>query len=79
MEQNNQTVKEWLSKLSLTNTSTEQDSKDMLALLRNLGFNSAVVVSGIVYLEGQGTIDAPPTSIHTVADMILRLAEAGNG
>jgi hypothetical protein len=66
------TVQEWLQDLSTSNTSTEQDSAKMQAVLRKVGFPSAVVVMGIVYLEGKGTMDCPPTSIHSIAKMLVK-------
>ena len=65
------TVRDWLEELANTDTSSEQDSDRMQHILHRLGFPDAVVVMGIVYLEGHGTIDAPPASIHSVARMIL--------
>lgn len=65
------TVRDWLEELANTDTSSEQDSAKLQHLLHKLGFPDAVVVMGIVYLEGHGTIDAPPASIHSVARMIL--------
>jgi len=67
-------VKEWLEKLSSTTQSEEQDSAMMRNLLHRCGFPLAVVVYGIVYLEGHGTMDAPPTSIHSIAKMLLKAA-----
>lgn len=50
----------------------------MQIILRRIGFPKAIVVLGIVYLEGKGTIEAPPTIIHTIAKMILlKAAEEG--
>ncbi len=66
-----QTVKQWLDELASTNSSSERDSHMMQNLLHRIGFDSARVVVGIVYLEGQGTIEAPPMSIHAVAKMLL--------
>ena len=66
-----QTTKQWVEEIAAGNTSTERDGQIMQAILRRLNFPSAVVTCGIVYLEGQGTIDAPPTDIHSIARMIL--------
>jgi len=65
------TVKDWLEGLAGSNESTDQDSTMMQNYLRKVGFGRAVVVLGIVYLEGRGTIDAPPCSLHSMAKMIL--------
>ena len=68
------TVKEWLVSLANTNQSTDQDSAKMQNLLHRVGFGSAVVTCGIVYLNGHGTIEAPPTSLHAIAKMLLKAA-----
>jgi hypothetical protein len=65
------TILDWLTDLSNTNQSVEQDSIKMQNLLHRVGFLNAVVVCGIVYLEGKGTIEAPPTDIHTIAKMLM--------
>ena len=36
-----------------------------------MDFPRAKVTCGIVYLEGRGTLEAPPASIHQIARMIL--------
>lgn len=66
------TVGEYLTDLASRNTSSEEDSQKMQNILRKIAFPSAVVVTGIVYLEGHGTMEAPPMSIHQVADMIMK-------
>lgn len=63
-------VKEFITRLAEADKSSETDSRYMQSLLRKLGFVQARVVGGIVYLEGRGTITAPPTSIHTIAQNI---------
>ena len=68
------TMKEWLEKLAGVTTSDGEDYTTMEALLRTIGFPHAKVTSGIVYLEGQGTHEAPPASIHQVAGMTLKMA-----
>lgn len=67
-----QTVKQWLEELAGNDSSSEKDASMMQNLLHRVGFGRAVVVYGIVYLEGQGTIEAPPASIHSVASMLLK-------
>lgn len=64
----NETIKEILIRLSQSNISSEQDSKLMQYLLRNLEYKKAVVVSGIVYLEGYGN----PINIHSVSKKLLK-------
>ena len=65
------TIGEWLEKLSASDSSTEEDSRVLQKALRMSGFNRAVVVHGVAYLDGQGTIANPPRSIHTVAKSLL--------
>jgi hypothetical protein len=66
-----ETNEQLLLRLAKTNKSTEQDSYAMEVLLKRIGFEKARVVSGIAYLEGKGTLNAPPTSIHSVARMLI--------
>lgn len=68
-------IKEWLQGLADSTQSTEEDSAKMCNLLRRVGFPSAVVVIGIVYLKGKGTLEFPPTSIQSVAKMLLKVEE----
>ena len=70
-----QTVKQWLEELAGSNQGSDQDSIKMTNLLHRVGFEQAVFTCGIVYLEGRGTLEAPPTSINHMAKMLLR---AGN-
>lgn len=72
MIQQEQTVKQWLEQVAGTDTSTEQDSDRMQNMLRRVGFPSAVVVMGVVYVEGYGTVDYPPMSIHFMAGVLLK-------
>lgn len=67
------TIKEWLEKLATSTESTEEDGASMQNFLRQYGFPSAVVTCGIVYLEGHGTYEAPPSSIHSIARMLLKI------
>ena len=62
---------EWLEKIATTNTSSEEDDKIMRFVLNGLGFTNANVVCGIVYLEGRGTLKSPPTSIQSIAKVLL--------
>ena len=73
MADKKETFRDVLKRLAQTNTSTENDSKIMEVLLRKLGFPNARVVSGIVYLDGHGTIESPPTSMHLVAKQLLKV------
>jgi len=47
------------------------DDQMMERVLKSLGFVHARVASGVVYLEGKGTVCSPPLDIHSVARMIL--------
>ena len=67
------TVREWLEGIASTTMSTEKDSQTMEGVLHRAGFPQARVVCGIVYLEGKGTMEAPPTDIHSIAKMILSI------
>jgi len=69
-----QTVKEWLDGLAGGTSSTDKDSRMMQSLLHRVGFPEAIVTCGIVYLAGKGTLEAPPTSIHSVVKMLLAAA-----
>ena len=74
-----QTTKQWVEEMAASNTSGERDDKIMQAILRQIDFPAAVVTCGIVYLEGQGTIEASPVDIHTIARMILDIdSKRGN-
>lgn len=66
------TVGEWLKELADNGMSTESDSAKMQNLLHTIGFSSARVVLGIVYLDGKGTLEAPPISIHAIAKQLLQ-------
>ena len=66
------TVGEWLKELADNGMSTESDSAKMQNLLHTIGFSAARVVLGIVYLDGKGTLEAPPISIHAIAKQLLQ-------
>lgn len=65
------TIHEWLEKLSNGSSSTAEDGRKIQNLMRRLGYPNCVVAVGVVYLEGQGTITNPPTSIQQVARSVL--------
>jgi len=69
------TNKEFLNKLANKNESDSFDSEYMQVLLRKLGFPQAQVVTGIVYLDGRGTIEAPPSDVHSIAKKLLEVFE----
>lgn len=64
-------VREFLKELASKNSCTDEECKLMERILRKIGLSKAVCVFGIVYLEGQGTIDAPPLPINIIARMLL--------
>lgn len=66
------TVKEWLVTTSEAKSTSEEDDAMMRILLHRVGFPQAVVTCGIVYLEGHGTMEAPPCGITQVAKMLLK-------
>ncbi len=68
------TVKEWLTTLANSDQSDDGDTGKMQNLLRRVGFHEAVCTCGIVYLDGHGTLESPPTSIHSIAKMLLSKA-----
>ncbi len=68
----NKTVFQVIKELSEKNSSTENDSMVIQYVLRKMGFNNAIVTCGIVYLEGHGTINSPPTDINTIAKTLLK-------
>ena len=63
---------EWLEDLANSTSSTEDDSHMMQGLLHRIDFPKAVVVCGIVYVDGKGTMKSPPTSIHSMARMLVK-------
>ena len=67
-----ETIKDVLERLSRTSSSTRDDDEKMEYVCHRIGFPNAVVTSGIVYLEGHGTLESPPADIHTVAKQILK-------
>ena len=68
-------ISEWVREIATINVSGELDNMKMEVLLRVMNFPKAKCICGIVYLEGKGTIEYPPMSIHTVAKMILKKLE----
>lgn len=77
-EQKEIIVREFLEELASKNSCTDEDCKTMERILRKIGLPKAVCVLGIVYLEGQGTIDAPPLPINMIAKMLLLQAKLEN-
>ena len=63
---------EEIKRLAIAPSTTHDDDMIMESILHKLDFPQAVVICGIVYLEGRGTIDCPPTSINSIAGMILK-------
>jgi hypothetical protein len=66
------TIGSWLEKLVNSETSNDKDWQVMTNVLRRkLGFTRAVVIYGVVYLDGQGTMTNPPRSIQSIAKSLL--------
>lgn len=65
-------ARDYYVNLAQSNQSTESDAVTMQGVLRKIGFPNAVVTSGIVYLEGHGTLEFPPTDIHSIARMLCK-------
>ena len=76
---NDETYSDFLHRLANSNKSSETDSRIMESFLKKIGLFNARVVSGIVYVEGHGTIDTPPTDIHNFAKLILNLLSKIDG
>lgn len=75
---NYQKLRKFLETLASKDSSTDKESEAMQELLRLTGFKKAIVTLGIVYLEGRGTIEAPPRSIHTFAKAFIEQLDAVN-
>lgn len=74
MEALQETGGEWLQRLAESQRNEEQDDTMMTNLLRRIGYKSALCTCGVVYLKGEGTLDAPPVSIHQLAGKLLEVA-----
>ena len=62
------TIGEWIENLAASDSSTEEDGAMIQTILRQItNYKRAVVVYGVVYLEGQGTLRNPPQSIQAGA------------
>ena len=64
------TTGQWLEALAGSDTSTEEDSRMMQRLLRQLGFPRAVVTYGVAYLEGHGRPDSIQAMARHLSDAI---------
>ena len=67
------TIRDYLKELGEKSSSSSEDDAKVQKLMRMAGFPNSVVVMGVVYLEGKGTIKHPPSSIHQVAKMLAGL------
>jgi hypothetical protein len=74
-KQDNETAGEVLKRLSNSESSSEEDGRIMQAILHRLGFERAVVTVGVVYLDGKGTMQNPPASIHSVAKTLIKAVD----
>ena len=70
------TILEWVKGIAEATSTTEQDGSQMQLLLRTVGFPSAKVVLGIVYLDGKGTMANPPRSLQAIAQSLASAAAA---
>ena len=66
------TIREYIEKMANSVSTVGSDDSQFQGILRHIGFPRAIVTCGIVYFEGNGTIDAPPAAISQVASMILK-------
>jgi hypothetical protein len=71
------TILDWCKGIAESTSTTEQDGSAMQNLLRGVGFPSAKVTLGIVYLDGRGTMSNPPCSLQAIAKS-LATSEEGN-
>jgi len=69
-----ETIGQLVERLSVAESTTEDDERTMTLVLRRCGWARALVACGIVYLEGKGTMDAPPCAIPTMARLLLAAA-----
>jgi len=67
-----ETIRDVLERISKTTSSTSKDDELMEYVCHRIGFPNARATSGIVWLEGHGTLESPPADIHTVAKQILK-------
>jgi len=74
-EAKEETIKAYIERLSKSKTTTADDDKKFQVVCRLMGFENAVVTCGVVYLDGQGTIQNPPRSIQQVASSMLIIIE----
>ena len=78
MNKTYKTIGTWLTDLVHSTSSTEEDAHVMTKVLRQkLGFHKAIVVYGVVYLEGKGTVANPPRSIHAIAKSLQHYMQEG--
>ena len=68
------TTGEWLGLVMTGEPTTEEDDVYMENLLHRAGVSKAKVVSGLVYLDGKGTVKCPPYSLQQIAKGLLSIA-----
>lgn len=73
-----ETVLDYLEQVSKSETTTAEDDVKVQRFLRIAGYPNCVVTLGIVYLEGKGTIQSPPTSIQQVIKTVLLVVKKHN-
>ena len=69
-----ETIGQIVARLSVAESTTENDERTMTLVLRRCGWPRAFVACGIVYLEGRGTMHAQPCDIPTMARLLLAAA-----
>ena len=65
------TVKELLEIIAV-GEHFEGDERFMTNFMRKVGYSNVVVTCGIVYAEGRGTLEYPPTGMETFATAFLK-------
>ena len=65
----------WIEDIANSSSTSDEDANRIQHLLRQIGFPSARIVLGIVYLDGQGTMENPPTSIQAIAKSLVEISK----
>jgi len=65
----------WIEDIANSSSTSDEDANRIQRLLRQIGFPSARIVLGIVYLDGLGTMENPPTSIQSIAKSLVEISK----
>ncbi len=65
----------WIEDIANSSSTSDEDANRIQRLLRQIGFPSARIVLGIVYLDGRGTMENPPTSIQSIAKSLVEISK----